>query len=144
MRKRHRRQAFDRSLERRGAKADSTAFGKPNELLSVKSSGRPTTYVSAEMTEGQEQQARSEAVKSARAQAKSLAQAAGLRLGNVKSIQRLPFIDHAVSSSVVYAFQSSPYSALHNTPKNEREIVNVDPNALGSSTSSPSLRIPSR
>jgi len=84
----------------------------------------------AEMSEGQEQQALAEAVKSARAQASSLAQAAGLRLGNVKSVQRLPFTEHAVSSSVVYAFQSSLNSALLNSPKNEREIVNADPNAL--------------
>ncbi len=84
----------------------------------------------AEMTEQQEEAALKEAVKKAKSHARVLALAAGLQLGKIRSLQshaHLPGVANTAFSPVAsYAIETA---ATGNT-KSDREVTNVNPNAL--------------
>ncbi len=84
----------------------------------------------AEMTDEQERAAFVESVKKATAQANVLAQSAGLRLGKLKSIHRIPVVDPMALQANNWILEQTGANVTVNRVKNDREVTNVDSNGL--------------
>ena len=84
----------------------------------------------AEVTDEQERAAFVESVKKATEQANMLAQSAGMRVGKLKSIQRIPVVDPIPFQANAWMLEQIGANVTLSRVKNDREVTNIDSNGL--------------
>jgi Protein of unknown function (DUF541) len=108
-------------------------MGSNMSYVSHQSSGQDQrfSYV-GEMTDEQESKALAEALKKAKARAQVLADAAGVKLGKLRSVQNVSLDSYAaMSSSMMVAYSSAYQTQTQVKPiAGDREVTNADANAL--------------